>query len=270
MPRRCRPLLGTFVEIDADSEPAIDAAFAAIAGVHWAMSAHEPDSELSRINRHAHREPVEVSAGTAEVLMRALHWRRASGGAFDVVAAGARSLADGRIPRHPGQPDPVAADSGALMVEGRYVRLSSPACLDLGGIAKGFAVDQAVASMRKAGVRRGMVNAGGDLFGFGPDPWTVEVVDPGTRRAVVQVDIRDESLATSASVDGSSAHLPCGTGWASVTVRAPSATDADALTKIAWAGSPNLHRLLAEQGAAAFGIRPGGLVEPIAPEALAA
>ena len=69
---RCRPLLGTFVEVTAENADIIDAAFAAIARVHALMSAHEPDSELSRLNRHAHRAPVEVSAETTEVLDRAL------------------------------------------------------------------------------------------------------------------------------------------------------------------------------------------------------
>jgi thiamine biosynthesis lipoprotein len=66
--RRCRPLLGTFVEIDAESEIAIAAGFAAIERVHQLMSAHDPDSELSRVNRSAHRAPVAVSADTAEVI----------------------------------------------------------------------------------------------------------------------------------------------------------------------------------------------------------
>src|SRR5437762_13535903 len=114
--RRCRPLLGTFVEIDCDKPNAIDRAFRTIERVHRLMSAHEPESELSRINRDAHRRPIDVSAETGDVLRRALHWSRLSGGLFDVVRAGARALEQGRIPRHAGQPVPETIDSASVVV----------------------------------------------------------------------------------------------------------------------------------------------------------
>lgn len=268
--RRCRPLLGTFVEITADATDAIEAGFAAIARIPDLMSAHEPGSELSRINRLAHREPVKVSAETRDVLERALSWWRMSHGLFDIVAAGARSLADGRIPRHSEQCDPVETDSSALIIEDARVRLTAPACLDLGGIAKGYAVDRAVAAMRRCGASRGLVNAGGDLFGFGSEPWSVAVVDPHTRAPLVEVELRDEALATSACIDGSAAHLPGRSRWTSVTVRAPNACDADALTKIVWVMPSNVAELLERAGASAFGIRPDGGVEEISERAIAA
>ena len=267
MMRRCRPLLGTYVEVTADSAEAIDAAFAAVADVHRLMSAHDADSELSRINRFADLWPIQVSDETREVLERALHWWRRSGGLFDIVAAGARALERGLIPRNPGQPGADALESSALSLDGNAVSLSTSACLDLGGIAKGYAVDQAVRAMKGAGASCGLVNAGGDLFGFGPEPWTVEVVDPLTRQAVAEVEIREEALATSAVVEGSAAHLPQGTRWTSVTVRAGSACDADALTKIVWAGGSDL---LASAGASALGILADGKIEEVSGRALAA
>ena len=270
MIRRCRPLLGTFVEITADATDAIEAGFAAIARIHELMSAHEQASELSRINRVAHREPVEVSAETREVLERALSWWRMSNGLFDIVAAGACSLADGRIPGHSDQCGPVETDSSALIIQDAQVRLAAPACLDLDGIAKGYAVDRAVAAMRSGGASRGLVNAGGDLFGFGHEPWSVTVVDPHTRVPFVEVELRDEALATSAWIDGSAAHLPGPSRWTSVTVRAPNACDADALTKIVWAMPCNVTELLDRAGASAFGIRRDGVVEEIRRQAIAA
>jgi thiamine biosynthesis lipoprotein len=270
MIRRCRPLLGTFVEITSDDSAVIGAGFAAIARVHALMSAHEAGSELSRINCIGHLEPVPVSEETREVLARALGWWRRSAGLFDVVKAGARSLADGRIPRHLSQPNPEAANSSAIILEGRFVRLTSPACLDVGGIAKGYAVDRAVAAMRRSGARCGLVNAGGDLFGFGPDAWAVSVVDPLRRSPAVEVRLRDGALATSACIDGASAHLPHGCDWTSVTVRAPNACDADALTKIIWGGSPHSTDLLGRAGAYAFGIEADGHVRELPRRALAA
>src|SRR5205814_3495320 len=129
--RRCRQLLGTFVEIDCEKADAIDQAFQAIERVHRLMSAHEPESELSRINRDAHRRPIDVSAETGDVLRRALHWWRLSGGLFDVARAGARALAQGKIPRHAGQPVPETVDCGSVVLQNRSVRLTAPACLDL-------------------------------------------------------------------------------------------------------------------------------------------
>lgn len=270
MRRRCRPLLGTFVEVTSDRMDAIDAAFAAIGRVHRLMSAHEPDSDVSRINRRAHIDPVEVHALTALVIERALFWSRASSGAFDVVRAGKSAVAGGRIPRHADQPPPEAAHWTWIEIGGRSVRLLKPGCIDLGGIAKGFAVDQAVAAMRRTGASRGLVNAGGDLSGFGEAPWTVAVVEPLARRAVVELGLRDAAIATSAIIDGSSAHLRRGGRWISTTVRAANACDADALTKIVWAGPANLGELLGRAGAAAFGILPDGRIEDIGREAAAA
>ncbi len=270
MLRRSRPLLGTYVEIAADSADIINTSFAAIEQIHALMSAHDPDSELSKINRLGHREPVRLSSKTFEVLERALHWWQLSGGLFDVVAAGSRSLADGRIPRHSDQPHPIATDSRSLLLSGKTAHLTEPACLDLGGIAKGYAVDEAISAMRRCGAVRGLVNAGGDLFGFGRDPWTITVVDPAMRRPVAEVALRDEALATSSSIDGAIWHLPHCKNWASVTVRAPRACDADALTKIVWTSPANLSDLLRHANACAFGIHVDGRIEEVGDPALAA
>ena len=270
MNRRSRPLLGTYVEITADGREIIEAGFGAVERVHALMSAHDPESELIRINQFAHRAPVEVSAETIEVLERSVQWWRLSGGLFDVVAAGARSLAEGRIPRHSGQGHSAATDSSVLLLSGSTVQLTVAACLDLGGIAKGYAVDRAIAAMRRSGAARGLVNAGGDLFGFGAELWNIGVVDPVTRQPVAEVVLRNEALATSACIEGSSSHLPLGGNWSSVTVRAPSACDADALTKIVWAQPANVGQLLCRAGACAFGIRLDGSIEEIGMPALAA
>jgi thiamine biosynthesis lipoprotein len=268
---RCRPFLGTYVEITADTTEAVEAGFGAIERVHALMSAHEPDSDVSRINRFAHRFPAEVDWHTAKVLERAQFWAKESGGAFDPVRAGKAAIASGYLPRHADQPEPEASHWTWLEVQGRSVRLLKPGCVDLGGIAKGFAVDQAVTAMRRAGASSGLVNAGGDLCAFGPEAWRVEVVHPQSRTPLVEVDLRNEALATSAILaDGSATHLPAGADWISVSVRAPNACDADALTKIVWAAPHDLGQVLSRTAADAFGIRANGAVESIVPQCLAA
>src|SRR4051812_19403334 len=107
--RRCRPLLGTFVEVTADRLSAIEAAFGAVEKAHRLMSAHEPDSDVSRINRSAHLRAVEVHDWTMRVIERARFWSRRSEGAFDVLRAGKAALLSGYLPRHPDQPRPEAA-----------------------------------------------------------------------------------------------------------------------------------------------------------------
>lgn len=268
--RRCRPLLGTFVEVTADRADAIEAAFGAIGQVHRLMSAHDRDSDVSRINRFAHLEPIEVNVWTALAIEQALCWSRMSSGIFDVVRAGKSALRSGLVPRHSDQPQPEAAHWTWLELQGASVRLLRPGCIDLGGIAKGFAVDQAVAALRRSGATRGLVNAGGDLLCFGEEPWTVAVADPLTRRPMVELGLRNEAVATSAVIDGSTAHLLGANRWTSVTVRAGNACAADALTKIVWAAPGNLRELVEEAGVSAFGIYADGRLEDISAEALAA
>jgi thiamine biosynthesis lipoprotein len=250
---RCRPLLGTFVEITGESEDAVEAGFDAIGQIHELMSAHLPESDVSRINRFGHLHPIEVHPWTAAVLERSLFWSTHSGGAFDVVAAGKAAIETGYLPRHADQPKPQGTAWECLTVHDT-VRLRAAACIDVGGIAKGFAVDRAVEAMKAAGATSGLVNAGGDIAAFGPQPWTIAVVDPSTRQPIANVAVADGAIATSSiQPDGSDAHLPRRSSeLRSATVCAPNAMDADALTKIVLSGSPLTAECLEIAGAQAF------------------
>jgi thiamine biosynthesis lipoprotein len=267
MHSRCRPLLGTFVEVTADRGEAIDAAFAAVERVHRLMSAHEPDSDISRINRFAHIDPIQVDPWTALVIERALFWSKRSEGGFDVVQAGKAALQHSLLPRHDHQPEPIAAHWTWLEVQGSSVRLLKPACVDVGGIAKGFAVDRAVDALRHAGCERGLVNAGGDLRGFGSEPWPVQVVHPLTRQPIASFELSDCALATSAGLRAGEGlsfdHLGEECGWVSVSVQARTACDADALTKVIWNGGDSAGALLDQVDASAFGITRDGQIQAI-------
>ncbi|MEO6433863.1 MAG: FAD:protein FMN transferase [Sphingomicrobium sp.] len=270
--RRCRPWLGTLVEVEAECVTAIEAGFAAIERVHTLMSAHQPMSEISRLNRG---ERVEISPDTCAVLDRALFWFAASDGIFDPVVAGRSAIERGALPLHPGQALPErSSDLRLLRMEGSMAWLERPAYLDLGGIAKGHAVDAAVRAMRMAGARSGLVNAGGDLAVFG-QPRGIEVVDPSTRAPLLHVRLEDRALATSAGVRNdkglSFVHLPrrC-SRLASVTVESAHAIDADALTKIVLAGHPRLSGLLAAADARALAIANTGDIFDMCADRLAA
>ncbi|MFM2081579.1 MAG: hypothetical protein RL380_270, partial [Verrucomicrobiota bacterium] len=137
--RRCRPLLGTFVEITArGSVEAVNAAFAAVERVQNLLSAHDSASELSLLNREAATRVVTVSRETFAVLRCADRLAQESHGAFDYTVAPTLA-AWGLLPIHLSRKNP-GNWRDVLLLPHRQVRFLRPLALDLGGIAKGFAV----------------------------------------------------------------------------------------------------------------------------------
>lgn len=177
--RRVRPLLGTFVAIEVSAEAdeaslnaCLTAGFEAVAEVERQMSWHRDDSDLSRLNRARAGAWRTLRPGTLEVLGAANALFRDSGGAFD-VRCGAALVRGGLLPRPRGaaRTRPAAA-RGLEPVElrGDGARKTGPWLLDLGGIAKGYAVDRAVETIRArlgAGRHSGLVDAGGDMRVWG-------------------------------------------------------------------------------------------------------
>jgi thiamine biosynthesis lipoprotein len=272
--RRARPLLGTLVEIAARGGPreqimtAIDRAFAAIECVHRLMSFHEADSDVSCINRRAHRVPVQVHPWTWRVLREALRLSRATRGAFDVTVAD-RLVRWGYLPRATAQT--ASARSGdwrdVRLLAGHRVRLARPVLIDLGGIAKGFAVDRAVAALRNHGSASGLVNAGGDLRAFGALAHVVYLRHPASPGKLLPAfELVSGALATSADYFArrswrGEAVAPITlrnrrtrATSASVTVEARTCMLADALTKICLLSGSGLVRRL---GGRALVLRPG-------------
>ena len=175
---RVRPLLGTTVSIRVQGLPesrvhaAIDTAFAAAARVHTRMNFHSRDSDVARLNRAEAGARVPVAAETCAVLDLAQRIARASGGVFDPTVA-ADLVREGRLPA-PAEarpPDP-AARWHDIVVGDEEVHLLKPLWLDLGGIAKGYAVDRAIVLLGAFGAKAARVDAGGDLRTFG-QPETV-------------------------------------------------------------------------------------------------
>lgn len=167
--RRLRPWLGTYVAIEAclddaaAASQAIDAAYADVAAIHAAMSFHAAGSELSRLHRDAHRQPTRVGPHTWAVLTEALDLARISEGVFDPTVA-AQLVGHGALPRPAGPTaDPAASWRDIELLADRQVRFHRPLWIDLGGIAKGYAVDCAIATLLRHGARHVLVNAGGDL-----------------------------------------------------------------------------------------------------------
>ena len=177
---RCRPLLGTLVEITVPDEAAaaIGPAFDAIAHVHARMSFHEPASDLAQLRAAMPGQTVEVDRETVAVLRMALGFFEATNGLFDVTIG--RQLVSSRfLPKeglgHLSRFNGTSAD--IAIVDDTHVRIGQRVLIDLGGIAKGHAVDRAVEVLIAQGVPIGLVNAGGDLRVFGDRDWPVQLRD---------------------------------------------------------------------------------------------
>jgi FAD:protein FMN transferase len=286
---RARPLLGTFVEIRSAGafhdavEQAVDAAFAAIAKVHRLMSFHDTGSDVSRLNRDAFKRRVVVDPWTYEVLQAAVALHRQSLGAFDIAVAPALQRL-GLLPVNGGERDigraaSATSDAIELLPENR-VRFHHPATrIDLGGIAKGFAVDRAIDVLRQQSQSHGLVNAGGDLAMFGSSPETVHLRDPrDPRNSLGKIAIASEALASSGRLFnpyetgdalGSAAIDPATqeptTEIAGASVRAPSCAIADALTKVVMIAGELAAELLAQYHASALMVMASGDVR-VTPE----
>jgi thiamine biosynthesis lipoprotein len=269
MIRRAQPWLGTLVDIridDASAEPAMAAAFAAVATVQRLMSFHEAGSDISRFNRADAGDLVEVDRQTWDVLQQARQIADASDGCFDIGCA-PRLVEWGYLPAPRGTaPRYLPGQAGYALEGDSRVRKMIKMWIDVGGIAKGHAVDQAIAALQLHGVASACVNAGGDLRVIGPAAWPVSVRAPGNPGTTgARLELRNAALATSANYFSSkqvggcavSALLDGRNGRAlvdarSVTVIAPRCGVADALTKVVMASGDARHPCLARYGASAF------------------
>jgi thiamine biosynthesis lipoprotein len=190
------------------AESAARAAFARIAQLDRMMSDYRPDSELRQIEEHA-GEPVRVSAELFDVVSRASEIARATGSAFDpTVAPLVRLWREARVNRL--LPDSAALERARTAVGWRRlelypstssIRLQPGMRLDLGGIAKGYILQEALKTMRGADVTRVMVEAGGDLVVGEPPPgrpgWHIATPEADLDFARRASALKNAALATS-------------------------------------------------------------------------
>ncbi|HXA09451.1 MAG TPA: FAD:protein FMN transferase [Chthoniobacterales bacterium] len=267
--RRARPLLGTFVEITAQGRDettlhrAINDAFAAVRQVHDLMSYHDPESDVSRLNRHGFVQNVTVHPWTWQVLQAAGEFSRQSGGVFDITVAPELTRRN-YLPPSGYDSDASSTWRDVSLGENGRTFFRRRATIDLGGIAKGFAVDRAVEALVAGGAQSGIVNAGGDLRVFGPEPRLVHIRHAQDSRAIGgAIMLRESSLATSALYGREGDHRQTGAlidgrtgcpalGPVSVSVYAPDCMTADALTKIVLALRDDARPILDRYRAGAF------------------
>lgn len=174
-----RPSMGTLFEItlyasdEATAQRALDAAFARIEELNHIFSDYDSESEANRLSHAAPMtRPMQVSEEMAAVLEQSLRLSKRTDGAFDVTV-GPLSRLWRRARRRKEFPSTERLRQAVAATGYRHVRFDSEnrtlqllvpdMRLDFGAIAKGFAADEAIATLRKLGIRRALVNAGGDI-----------------------------------------------------------------------------------------------------------
>jgi thiamine biosynthesis lipoprotein len=275
-------VMGTVVEItvahrsEATARAAMIEAMGELQRVDDLMSHYKPGSMVSEINREGASRKIQVEEGVFQLLREALSISRASQGAFDATILPVSELwgfnNGGMVP----QPDMIAnklnlvgydgidLDESKLTVGLKRIGMG----LDLGAIAKGWAVDRAVEKIMSRGIENAIIDAGGDLRIIGGRPgkgfWRIGVQHPRESGALlVAFDLRDTAIVTSGDyerffvADGVRYHhiLDPATGQPargcqSVTVLAATAAEADACATAAFVLGP-------EKGLAFLRSRPG-------------
>ncbi len=249
---RCKTALGTYVKITVEGDCEDDkllvystSAFAAIERIERLMSFHDPQSELTRVNQTAHLRPVTISPELYEVLACGLRLSRETEGAFDLTVAGGM-VRRGSLPCHGKAPDP-GGNWSAIQLERGQVQFKQQVCLDLGGIAKGYAVDCAFSTIPQD--LSVVIDAGGDLR---MRPWQNQVIGirvPGCPSERFAVTMQAAAVASSSGDFSQHAHPIISpttdqpiVSSLGVSVFASCCMLADALTKIGFL-QPDNHRL---------------------------
>lgn len=214
------PTMGTTfnvkVSVDSvrtgDQEQLLAAVTTALERINALMSTWDPESEISRFNRHLSSEGFPVSTETAEVFRISREVSRASSGAFDVTVAPlvkAWGFGGGdQLPEPPGQDamDLIRVKVGYELIQVLPTQLikSLPAVeADLSAVAKGYGVDAVADAVAALGYQNYLVEVGGELRARGqrtPEhPWRVAIErpDPAARALYETVDLKDISMATS-------------------------------------------------------------------------
>jgi thiamine biosynthesis lipoprotein len=200
---------------DSETLPHIlDQALDEVDRIDRLMSHYKTDSPLSRINREAATSPVTVEPELFDFITESILYSRESDGAFDITVGPLMKVwgffrGDGRLASGHDVEDArslVGSQHIILDAEHRTIRFDRPGVeLDLGGIAKGYAVDRAVRLLRARHVAAALVSAGGStIYGLGVPPthngWRVAIQDPtDSRKSAREVELKDRALSVAGS-----------------------------------------------------------------------
>jgi len=265
---RTEAIMGTriyvqvWAEDTAKGNEAIDAVMADMRRIDDLMSHYKPDSQLSQINERANTEPVAVDAELFDLIKLSTYYSQITEGAFDITYASVGYLYD--YPRHV-HPTEAQIKSALPAVNWRNMLLDEAhhtvrfehagMRIDLGGIAKGYAVDRGIDILKARGIRHAVVTAGGDSRILGDHmgrPWLVAIRHPDDpSKVVTRIPLSDSAMSTSGDYeryfdeDGVRYHhiIDPHTGHSaskvrSATILAPTATQTDGMSKTAFVLGP--------------------------------
>lgn len=279
-------IMGTFVEVVSNDPRAVDIVFSEFKRLESLFNLFDEESELARLNSVG---SLMASSELFEVLKNAKEFYVITAGAFDVTVAPVSLLWKKAIKKQ-GLPADEDVKEALGLVGFDYVYLDEKtqgvrllkdgSKIDLGGIAKGYALDKAVAKLKEANVSSALLNAGGELYALGENNgrmWNIAIQDPRVEKHLIEkMPVKNMAVATSGDyeqffefknkryshiIDPKTGY-PADSGIVSATVIAASATIADALaTSFIILGREKAKELLKHfQGARAILIDKNGKV----------
>jgi FAD:protein FMN transferase len=252
--RSTQVLMGTFVEVISSDQRAAGIVFAEIKRLDGLLSKFNPRSEIFQLNQGG---KLKVGPDTLAVIKAAKEFSRQSNGAFDITVAPLvdiwKQAIKSRILPKENRINTAKSLVGSenILIDEKnstVTLLKKGMQVDLGGIAKGYAVDCAIRKLKGAGIKSCLVNAGGNMYGLGKNegrPWKVGIRHPRKPREMVGfLLLENRAIATSGDyeqyfetgnrrfshiIDPQTGY-PVNNGVVSVTVYSPSAATCDALS----------------------------------------
>ena len=247
-----RVMMGTFIEVISPDKNAAGIVFSEFSRIENLLSRYKPGSEISRLNKSGN---LRVSPETFYLLKKSMEFYQASEGAFDITIGPLVDLWGFTDRKYSYPPEEkikeglklVGSDKIILNDEDYVVKfMLSEMKVDLGGIAKGYALDCAAKKLKENNINSCLINAGGQIFCLGDKfgrPWNIAIKNPRGKKAIGYLELKDKSVATSGDyqcyfikdkkryshiLDPKTGY-PADSGIASVTVVADDGLTADAL-----------------------------------------
>jgi len=246
-------MMGTFVEVASPYQDALKIAFDEMSRIEALLSKYDPKSEISRLNKTG---KITASRETIYIVKKSIEFWKKTGGAFDITVGPWVSLwgftnKHYRLPskveitsvlKHVGS-DKIVLDEGKNVIQFKLQDMS----VDLGAIAKGYAVDCAVAKLKEKGIDSCIINAGGQIYCLGKKygkPWKVAIQNPRKGNFLGTLNLVNKAVSTSGDYEqyfirGNKRYshifdphtgFPVATNIVSVTVVAEDGLTADALS----------------------------------------
>ncbi len=203
-------IMGTFCELTFTPVPGVDSnklaarVFDRMRGLENLWSIYREGSEVSQLNRKGRIKP---SPETLALLEKSLEVSRISNGAFDItvaplMAAWRKSEKTGKLPDFKSLVPLIGYQKLVIEKDGTVRFLKKGMAIDLGGIGKGTAVDEAVSMLKSAGVKSGIVNLGGNLYAFGDGPrrdgqWKIGIQNPRGSGVSGSISVKNRGISTS-------------------------------------------------------------------------